>query len=218
MRIKNLWVPACFILETGLSGAARVIQQEAKHRFREGYEIRVFGNPEPLEKWLKDQGIDPSTRSCFITTAGTCVPGFTSAAGQVEIFSHSPFSFRMEGEDVDRNGNSLVWHLTFFDGQHQTRCILGADAEHQTWADIVCITESRGNDHRLDWELFKISHHCSYTGLSEEKGKKRPSREKKWLRFSTGEQPIAYWSRPATPFRGMTLTSHPIADGGVLSP
>ena len=34
IKIKSLWVPACFILETGLSGAARVIQKEAKHRFK----------------------------------------------------------------------------------------------------------------------------------------------------------------------------------------
>ena len=121
---------------------------------------------------MKDQGVDPSTRTCFIRKAGTCVPGFNSAAGQVEIFAHSPFSFRMEDEDVDRNGNSLVWHLTFFDGQSPMRCILGADAEHQTWADIVYITELKGNDHRLDWDLFRISHHCSYTALSEDKGKK----------------------------------------------
>jgi hypothetical protein len=171
IKIKHLWVPACFILETGLSGAARVIQKEAKHRFKEGYGVRVFGNPEPLEGWLKDQGIDPSKRTCFITKAGTCVPGFTSAGGQVEIFSHSPFSFRMEGEDVDRNGNCLVWQLTFFDGVRTNRCILGADTEHQTWADIVYLSEKKGNGHRLDWDLFRVSHHCSYTALSDEKGK-----------------------------------------------
>jgi hypothetical protein len=170
IRMQELWVPACFILETGLSGAARVIQKEAKHRFNEGYGIRVFGNPKPLEKWLEDQRIDPSSRTKFITKAGTCVPGFSAGRGQVEIFSHSPFSFRMEGEETDRNGNCLVWHLTFFENGREQRCILGADAEHQTWADIVYITEKKGNDKRLEWDLFRISHHCSYTALSDEKG------------------------------------------------
>jgi len=169
--MKELWGPACFILETGLSGSSKVIQREAKHRFKKGYGIRIFGNPSPLEQWLEEQGVAPAARRKFITKAGTCVPGFSATAGQVEIFAHAPFSFRMEGEEVDRNGNCLVWHLTFFDQGSLQRCIMGADAEHQTWADIVYITEQKGNDERLDWDLFRISHHCSYTALSEEEGK-----------------------------------------------
>ena len=163
-------MPACFILENGLAESARVVQAEARHRFRKGYGIRVFGNPEQLDDWLISKGIDPATRTHLITRAGTCVPGFTQTSGGVEIFSHSPFSFRMEYEDVDRNGNSLVWHLTFFKDGRQMRCILGADAEHQAWADIVFKTKQRKNDKRLEWDLSKISHHCSYTALSEEKG------------------------------------------------
>lgn len=170
LRILNLFVPARFILETGLEGSARVIREEAKYRFKRGSGIRVFGNPGPLEEWLESQGIDPATRAHLITKAGTCVPGFSRTSGQVEIFSHSPFSFRMEDEDVDRNGNCLVWHLTFFEGGRKLRCILGADAKHQTWADIVYITMKKGNHERLDWDLLRISHHCSYTALSDEKG------------------------------------------------
>jgi hypothetical protein len=168
--MKEVWVPACFILEKGLSGAAKVIQAEARYRFRKCYGIRVFGNPEQLDDWLKSKGIDPATRTQLITRAGTCVPGFTQSGGGVEIFSHSPFSFRMEDEDVERNDNSLVWHLTFFKGSRQMRCILGADAEHQAWADIVFKTKQRNNEKRLDWDVFKISHHCSYSALSDEKG------------------------------------------------
>ena len=170
IRIINLWVPACFILETGLSGSARVIRQEAKYRLKRGSGIRVFGNPRPLEAWLESEGIDPTTYTQLITTAGSCVPGFSRTSGQVEIFSHSPFSFRMESEDVDRNGNALVWHLTFWEKNRILRCILGADAKHQTWADIVYITTKKENEKRLDWDLFRVSHHCSYLSLSEEKG------------------------------------------------
>jgi hypothetical protein len=170
IRILELFVPACFILETGIGGTARVIREEAKCRFRQGSGIRVFGNPGPLEEWLQNEGVDPAARRHLITKAGTCVPGFNSTSGQVEIFSHSPFSFRMEGDEVDRNGNCLVWHLTFFEHSREIRCILGADAECQAWADIVYITTKKGNDERLDWDLFRISHHCSYTALSDEKG------------------------------------------------
>jgi hypothetical protein len=170
VRILDLMVPACFILETGLGGSARIIREEARYRFKRGSGIRVFGNPGPLQEWLENQGIDPATRVHLITKAGSCVPDFSRVSGKVEIFPHSPFSFRMEGEDVDRNGNSLVWHLTFFEGGRELRCILGSDAQHQNWADIVYITTKKGNDERLDWDLFRISHHCSYTALSDEKG------------------------------------------------
>lgn len=171
IRIRSLFVPACCILETGIGATARIIREEAKYRFKYGSGIRVFGSPGPLEEWLWSQGIDPATRRHLITKAGACVPGFSATFGQVEIFSHSPFSFRMEGEDVDRNGNCLVWHLTFFEDGQELSCILGSDAEHQAWADIVYITTKQGNDKRLDWSLFRISHHCSYTALSDETGK-----------------------------------------------
>ena len=48
--------------------------------------------------------------------------------------------------------------------------MMGADAEHQTWVDIIKITEAKGNYPRLDWDLFHVSHHCSYTGVSATKG------------------------------------------------
>lgn len=131
----------------------------------------MFGNPEPLDEWLRGEKVNPAEREHLIVMAGTCVPGFSRLSGHVEIFSHSPFSFRMEGEDIDRNGNSLVLHLTFFEGGEQFRCMLGADAEHETWASIVYITEQRGNTARLISDLFKISHHCSYSALSDDKGK-----------------------------------------------
>lgn len=170
IQIRELWVPACFILETNLNNAARTIRQEAKHRLKEGYGIKVFGEPEKLDKWLEDAGIDPADRASLIVKAGGCVPGFNRQNGQVEVFVHSPFSFRMEDEKVDRNGNSLVFHLTFFEQHQECRCILGGDAKHETWDNIVYITKKRGNEVRLDWDLFRISHHCSYTALSAERG------------------------------------------------
>ena len=64
IRMKELWVPACFILETGLSGSSKVIQREAKHRFKKGYGIRIFGNPSPLEQWLDALLIHQSRHDC----------------------------------------------------------------------------------------------------------------------------------------------------------
>lgn len=171
VKIRELFVPACFITETGLENSAGIICEEAKYRLKRGVGIRVFGNPEPLVEWFKSQSIDPTTRLDLITKAGECVPGFNRSRGQVEIFSHSPFSFRMEGEDIDRNCNSLVWHLTFYEFDREFRCMLGADAEYETWENIGYISKKYGNQMRLDWDLFRISHHCSYTALASEKGK-----------------------------------------------
>ncbi|MBK8139462.1 MAG: hypothetical protein IPK52_27225 [Chloroflexi bacterium] len=50
------------------------------------------------------------------------------------------------------------------------RFMLGADAEWDTWVDIVAVTRWHYNDDRLKWDVLHIAHHCSYTGLSDGKG------------------------------------------------
>jgi len=170
IHIGELWVPACFILETGTSGSARAIRQEARYRFKLGRGIRVFGNPDALKQWLRDYGTNPSNHDHLIVRAGQCLPDFSQSNGAVEIFPHSPFSFRMEDGNVKRNDNSIVLHLTFFEAQQKLRCLLGADAVWETWSDIVYITRHYGNDERLEWDLFRISHHCSHTALGPTKG------------------------------------------------
>lgn len=189
VRVGELWVPACLILDDHPGKAAEVIQQEARHRLCEGYGIRVFGEPGTLEAWLTLQGYDIASRRHLITRAGNCLSGFDSSNGGAEIFLHAPFSARMEGEDFDRNENSIVLHVTFFEGSRQMSCMLGADATEVTWIDIVTLTQWHENDERLIWDLFHISHHCSYTGLSNEKGKNEtdPSSEVQYL-FEQGNQ------------------------------
>jgi len=53
------------VLEKGLSGSAKVIQAEARYRLKEGYGIRVFGNPEQLDDWLKTSGNSTSSRKPY---------------------------------------------------------------------------------------------------------------------------------------------------------
>lgn len=188
-KIHELWVPACFILDDDPSKAARTIRQEARYRFCEGYGIKVFGEPETLESWLHLRGYDIVARRHLIARAGRSLPEFSSFNGGVEIFPHSPFSMRMAEDNSNRNGNSIVLHLTFFEDDHQMRCMMGGDAEADTWIDIVVVTTWHKNDERLIWDLFHISHHCSYTGLANEKGKHKtePYSEVKHL-FQQGNQ------------------------------
>lgn len=173
IKIKTLAIPAYFLLEAGLEGTARVLREEARYRVREGKDILIFGNPESLTDWLIDEGIRPETRQHLIVKAGTCLPGFDRNHGQVEFFIHSPFSFNMEGEDVPRNSNCLVCNVTFFEGDKEHRLMLGGDAEWEDWLNIIYITCKKGNEKRLDWGAFHIPHHCSYTALSDEKGKEK---------------------------------------------
>jgi len=189
IKIRELWLPACAILEPGLESSAKAIRSEGRHRLRRGKGIRVFGNPGCLDEWLREQGIDPKERKHLVTHAGECVPGLSDSQGGAEIFVHSPFSFRMEGEDIDRNNASLVLHVTFFRGQSTSRVMLGGDAEHEAWSGIVYKTRDRGRAERLRWDAFRVSHHCSYTPLGPEKGKDttEPVKEVAYL-FEQGEQ------------------------------
>lgn len=188
IKINELWVPACFILEKELESSARIIRQEARHRLKNNYGIRVFGNPGILDDWLKENDIEPKDRQHLITHAGECVPGFDENNGNAEIFVHSPFSFKMEDEEVDRNGACLVLHVTFFEDKNSYRLVLGSDATHESWDSIVLKTKQRERFERLIWDIFRVSHHCSYTALSPEKGKDKtePVENVKYL-FEQGQ-------------------------------
>lgn len=171
VRIRELWVPAGLILEEGCDAEARVIRQEARYRLKRGERIRVFGRPAALASWLTDQGIPPAERAHLFTDAGKVVPGFTLDADGVEFFAHSPFAWRLNQDGVeDRNLCSLVAHATFFAEGRETRFLLGGDAPWEALRDIVRSTELHRNEQRLQWDVAKLPHHCSYLSLGPEKG------------------------------------------------
>jgi hypothetical protein len=170
IKIKELWVPAAFICEEGLDDCARVIRQEARHRLRQGSGIRVFSWPQQLEGWLKDNGLSLQSRQHLITDAGNIAPGFSLAKDQVEFFVHSPFAHRDADTLQSRNDGSVFMQATFQEGGRKTRLMLGADTEHEVLAEIVRITKNKNREDRLEWEIFKLPHHCSYGVLSAEKG------------------------------------------------
>lgn len=166
-KIKEIWVPAVFVTETGLSGSAEKIRSEVRYRLKNNRSgVRVFGNTEPLTEWCEEYSVEPT-----IQKAGKLITEFSKQKGGVEIFVHSPFSFKMNDDEDERNDNSIVLHMTFFEGDSETKFMIGADAEFGTWESIVYITERECNDKRLEWDILGISHHCSYTALSDEKGK-----------------------------------------------
>ena len=170
VKIKTLLVPASLLLEVGLAGTARALRDEARYRLKEGKGIYVVGEPESLHDWLTQEGIKPETRLNLIIRAGKCLPGFEKYDGGVDIFIHSPFTFKLEDETVPRNSNCLVLHLTFNEADKDMSLMLGGDACFEDWLNIIYITRKMGNESRLCWDVFHVSHHCSYKALSDEKG------------------------------------------------
>lgn len=91
-KISELWVSSAFILDTDINSEdVRVIRQEARHRLKEGYGIKVFSEPDKLSDWLEENEIEPNDRKDFIVHAGTLLK-CPKLGKDIEIFVHAPFS------------------------------------------------------------------------------------------------------------------------------
>jgi len=77
---------------------------------------------------------------------------------------------RTDDELIDRNEHSLVVQLTFVVKKQDTLALMGSDIDYEAWEKIIGISTAHKNSARLAWDIFKLSHHCSYKALSEEKG------------------------------------------------
>ena len=59
IKIDTMWVPAAFITATDIvNPEGKVMQKEARYRFKNGKRIRVFSRPKKIEKWCKDNDVD----------------------------------------------------------------------------------------------------------------------------------------------------------------
>lgn len=180
-KIKELWVPAAVLLEENCEDEAHTLRAEARYRLRNKSGIRVFSRPKKMKDWCDQQeDIDYESVKHLFVDAGSLVPGFTLGTNGVEFFVHSPFA--SESQNIDRNREAITVQATFDDSKN-SKLILGSDITNDVWADIVKVTKHFKNDIRLTWDIFHISHHCSYTALSDEKGKTEttPVDEVKWL-------------------------------------
>src|SRR6266511_2371795 len=192
IKIRELWVPAAAVTEEGAEDDARVIRQEARHRLKAGKGIRVFSRPERLKDWLEAQkpSLTVDSRRALITDAGQIVPGFALANDGVEFFVHSPFAVRQNEKEVeDRNEDALVLHASFLVDKVTTKALLTSDIAHGGISDIVQITRKKKREERLEWDILDVPHHCSYTALSDDKGKDvtEPVPDVKWLYEKKGQ-------------------------------
>ncbi len=184
IKIKKLWVPAAVIIEDGCEDEARVLQEEARHRLREGKDILVFSRPDKLKDWLDKEGLTIENRANCVIDAGKTVPDFTQNKQGVEFFVHSPFGSRLDdGTLVDRNIDCIVVQASFLADQKVTKVILASDVDHVALREIVKVTKFHKREDRLEWDVLKLPHHCSYLSLGPDKGKDKttPVEEVKWL-------------------------------------
>ncbi len=195
IKIDEMWVPAAVIIEEQetLGEEHSIIQAEARYRLLNKKGIRVFSRPVLLQNWLAKKGVSLAEVEHLITDAGQLVPGFTTDADGVEFFVHSPFATRLNERDlVDRNSDSIVLQATFDCSGRKTKFILGADTTHDEMTDIVDITRYHKREERLESDVVKLPHHCSYKSLAPEgeKGKEKtePVENVKWLYEEKGNK------------------------------
>jgi hypothetical protein len=207
IKIREMWVPAEVIVEdkATLGEEHAIIQAEARYRLRKRSGIRVFSRPALLKDWLAKQGMTLEDVQHLVTDAGMIVPGFTREDDGVEFFVHSPFAKRLdECTVVDRNSGSLVLQATFDCYGSETKLILGADSPHDVLSDIVDVTRWHGREERLEWDVFKLPHHCSYLSIGPEKGKEKtePVPNVAWLFEQQGREGAKIvstsWEIPST--------------------
>lgn len=173
IKMLEMWVPAGFMIEPATSDSpeeGRILRQEARYRFREMSGIRVFGNPSALKDYCEDQGISLDERRHLITDAGSVAPGFSIEEDGMELFVHSPFAWRIDGELENRNANSVVLQGTFVVGAARTRVLFTNDVDHEALGGIIRATRRHANEERLEWDVAKVPHHCSYLSIGPERG------------------------------------------------
>ena len=194
IKINMMWVPAAVITEKVSDDPeceeARILQAEARHRFKKGTGIRVFSRPERLKEWCEANDVNLDDRKPLVTDAGQLAPEFSLVKHGVEFFVHSPFAVRQDDCTVeDRNADGIIMQATFTDGGTTAKVLLMADGAYETLADIVKVTKKHGREERLEWDVAKLPHHCSYLSLGPEKGadKTEPVEEVAWLYDDQGQ-------------------------------
>jgi hypothetical protein len=186
IRMDVMWVPAAVLTEDleEEEEESQVIQKEAWHRLENKKGILVFSRPDSLKDAIEKRKIKFDDVKQLIIDAGRTVPSFTQAKHGVEFWVHSPHASRQNDDElVDRNDHAIALLAAFKVGGNETKAQFFADVTHEIIADIVNVTKKHKNEARLEWDIFKIAHHCSYLSLSSEKGKSKtkPVDEVAWL-------------------------------------
>lgn len=171
-KIKELWVSAAFFLDVNPCEDARVIRQEARYRLKErnGKGLKIFAAPDSLDSWLDENDLSTDDADHPIIHAGTLLDNSAHNLGEeISIFVHAPFS--EDSDDVDdRNTPSIVLQLCLMNSLQATKILITGDTHHEVIDKIIDRSEANDNSQYLEWDLYDIPHHCSHTGLADERG------------------------------------------------
>jgi len=79
------------------------------------------------------------------------------------VLCPQPVATRLDDRSlVDRNKDCLVLHGTF-QSVGDTKVLFGGDIHYEELEEIVRITRYHGREERIENDIVKIPHHCSYT-------------------------------------------------------
>ncbi len=189
IKMDVMWVPAAVLIENleEEEEESQVIQKEAWYRLKNKKGILVFSRPDRLKEAIEKKGIKFDEVKHLIIDAGRTVASFTQANDGIEFWVHSPHGSRQNDDKVvDRNDHAIVLLAAFLVDGVETKVQLFADVTHEVIGDIVNVTRNKKRDYRMEWDVFKIAHHCSYTAVGPEKGKTvtKATDEVDWL-FNT---------------------------------
>lgn len=184
IKINEMWVPASLICDGDLDDEGKILRSEARYRFKDKKDIKVISRPEVLKSWCEKEGLAIEDYKNLFIDAGRIMPGLSLEIDGIEVFVHSPFASRQDdGTLIDRNDCSTVVQLRFKSGELLTNAIISADTTYEAWEEIVKTSKSHKNEGRLKYDVFELSHHCSYLSLNKEKGKDKttPTENVEWL-------------------------------------
>ena len=143
-KIKELWISSAFLLETDLENQsdAKIIRNEARHRLKEGYGIKVFAAPDSLKDWLDEHDIDYDDVCSLIVHAGKELELSDALGEEMQVFVHAPFSDDSEVVD-DKNTPSIVLQLRLYNGKQETNLLITGDTPYEVLDRIVEVSQEK---------------------------------------------------------------------------
>lgn len=88
------------------------------------------------------------------------------------LFIHAPFKHSLVSAQADKdlNQTSIVFQANFrtqVGGDVISRLMIGGDADHYTWEQVLKKSKEKNNTQRLEWDLFLSPHHCSWSFFND---------------------------------------------------
>lgn len=113
------------------------------------------------------------------------IPGQTinvfngDSSDYLELFIHAPFKSTLitSKAEEDENLASIVYQANFRlkkEGSIETKVIIGGDADHYVFDEIMKISKRKNREDRLKWDLLLAPHHCSWSFFNDTPVKDNP--------------------------------------------